>query len=251
MMRPWTLLWLALAAAVCLLLAAPAEAEEQSWADAPATRSYADYEAGASFALVGITGVFVADARPMGLAPASAAPSALADFAPVLDGSGSYLGSGLRAFYHGRYARAGLTGGLYLVDRGLTRQTGSLPPEVQVYGDVSWGGQVELFVGGQIDLRPLFPYLDVAGWLDIVQTRFDVYADEQGLIATPAYNEYAFGVGPRVGFVLPISDSIYLDLGARAGLIGMNRFGFTAGFGYTSGYLPSRPSSADIVTAYR
>lgn len=192
-------------------------------------------EEGAAFTLLGMSGTLFANAHTMTVAPGS---RALNHFAPRLDGDGAYLGSGLRGFYQGRHARAGATVGAFVLDRGLTRLDRATPAGQLVRADTSWGGHFDVFVGGQVELQPVFPYLDLVGSLDIVQTRFTAFAGGER-VHEPAYNAYLFTLGPRLGVVVPITADVYLDVGVGGGVVGANRFMFTAGFGHTTGRRPA------------
>lgn len=189
---------------------------------------------GVAFTFHGLSGVMVADGHPMSLAPGSDTPDVIAHLKPRLTGKHAYIGSGLRGFYQGEYVRAGGTVGVFLIDRGLTDRGGQTPAGYLMKADTSFGGHFEVFAGGQIHLRPIFAYLDLVGSLDIIETRYQLFADDVGLLASPAYNAYALGVGPRIGTIIPISSHIYLDLAATGGVLGINRFMFTAGFGWSS-----------------
>jgi hypothetical protein len=54
---------------------------------------------------------------------------------------------------------------------------------------------------------------------------------EDGKLDTTALNAYAFGIGPRVGVMIPVMEHIYFGLAATGGVIGANRLAITAGFG--------------------
>jgi hypothetical protein len=195
-------------------------------------------EPGVAFTLHGMTGAMIAADHEMHPAPGSDDVDAIRHLAPRLDGERGYIGSGLRVFYQGRYARAGGTVGAFVIDRGLTRMHGAPARDLLMRIDASWGGHFEAFAGGQLELQPVFPYADLVGFLDVVQSRYELYSTTEGVLATPAYNAYLFGVGPRLGIIVPISPNIYLDLSATGGVVGANRFMFTAGFGYTTGERP-------------
>lgn len=191
-------------------------------------------EDGISFTVHGLSGIMIADEHPMSLAPGSDAPDVIAHLSPRLAGKHAYIGSGLRGFYQGEYVRAGGTAGVFMVDRGLTEPGGDTPAGYLLVADRSFGGHFEVFAGGQIHLGPLVPYLDVVGSLDIVHTRYQLFAEGVGLVSIPSYNAYAFGVGPRIGAIIPISSKLYLDLAAAGSVVGINRLMFTAGFGFSS-----------------
>jgi hypothetical protein len=204
---------------------------------------------GVAVTLHGMSGAFIADAQPMEVAPGRGAPIDLDSLAPVLDGDAAFIGSGLRIFFQGEHMRLGGTLGLLLVNRGLTQLGGRVPAGYTMRADTSFGGHFEVFAGGQVDFRPLFPYLDAVGWLDIVHTEYELFEDGGPKVGDPAFNAYAFGVGPRLGLIIPVSETIYVDLAATGGVIGMNRFMFTAGFGFTSGERPIRRES-DVVVVH-
>jgi hypothetical protein len=197
-------------------------------------------EQGIAFTLHGMTGAFIADGQPMEVAPGGATGVDLGELAPTLEGEAAYIGSGLRVFFQGENMRLGGAIGALLVNRGLTQVHAAPPSGYTLRPDSSIGGHFEVFAGGQIDFRPLFPYLDAVGWLDIVHTDYELFGQGGTKVGEPAWNAYALGVGPRLGVIIPISSHVYLDLAATGGVIGMNRFLFTAGFGYTSGARPTR-----------
>lgn len=202
---------------------------------------------GVAFTLHGMTGAMIANDHTMRLAPGSDAPDVVRHITPRLDGDRGYLGSGLRGFYQGEYVRAGGTVGAFFVDRGLTDLGRAAPEGVTMRTDTSWGAHLEVFAGGQINLKPVFPYLDVVGFLDIVQTRYTVFAVGGDVLGRPSYNAYLFGVGPRLGVILPITENVYLDLAVGGGVVGANRFLFSAGFGYTTGDRPKPGNESDII----
>ena len=194
-------------------------------------------ESGLAFTLHGMSGAMIASGQEMTPAPVSSLPIAARNVVPRVDGNHGYIGSGLRGFYQGEHARVGATVGLLIVDRGLSSVDGASSRR-WIRPSSALGVHTDVFAGGQLDLRPVFPYLDLVGFFDIVQTRFEV-EEQDGAVSTAVFNAYLFGVGPRLGAIVPISQSIFLDLAAASSVVGTNRILFTAGFGFTSGRFPA------------
>jgi hypothetical protein len=67
-----------------------------------------------------------------------------------------------------------------------------------------------------------------------VNAQLQLESAEHGLLGTTPYNAFGYTVGPRLGFVVPITQKAYLDFAADAGL-GAERFGLRVGIGYMDG----------------
>jgi hypothetical protein len=190
-------------------------------------RSSCEKRGGFAASLFGTSGIFVPSDHGM---DAITDRPELAALTARFDGVGPYLGAGLRLLYMGEIARAGMSFGAFQVDRGLTLLSSSEPGSV-VRPTSSYGGHVELFVGGELDLRPVYPYADLAGWFDVVHSDV-VLSTADGTSVTNGYRSLLWGLGPRAGILVPVSRHLFFDAAATAGVLGPNRFAFTAGFGF-------------------
>lgn len=220
---------------IALLWCAPVHAQED---ESCRPAGECKLQSGFSMSVYGMSGLFIPPGISMHPAPGDALPTPLEGVDFTLEGAGPYLGTGARFFFQGRIARAGVSGGVYQLDHGLAIARGVPSGEVHLDKLYAWGGHVEAFGGGELDLRPLYPYADLAMWVDIVQTRYRLSTSAQGKLGTTALNAYNFGIGPRIGVIVPVSSNMFLDLAATGGVIGANRLSITAGLGFQTAPRP-------------
>jgi hypothetical protein len=106
-----------------------------------------------------------------------------------------------------------------------------LPEGYELQGGTIWGETIDVRLGREFQLGPLFPYVDLRLAFTIIAVTTGLRDDVQGYLGTTSYNRMSVGLGPVVGFCLPLSDELYADLSGYAGVIGDEKLGGTLGLG--------------------
>lgn len=99
-------------------------------------------------------------------------------------------------------------------------------------GRTPWAGLFDVSVGRQLRVGPVFPYLDARASLSVVQSRVELRSPADGRLSIVGYQRSLFELGPRAGLWFPLGSMVHLDLSARAGLLGPERFGIDLGLGF-------------------
>lgn len=105
-----------------------------------------------------------------------------------------------------------------------------LPAGYELEAGRLWGETVELRLGREFALGPLFPYLDLRFAFVIEAVNTQLRSESQGLLGSTQYNRYALGLGPVGGVFLPAGDA-FVDISGYAGLFGQEKYGGTVGVG--------------------
>ena len=102
-------------------------------------------------------------------------------------------------------------------------------------GRTPWAGLFDVSVGRQLRVGPVFPYIDARASLSMVESRVELRSPTDGRLSVTGYQRSLVELGPRAGLWFPLGSTVHLDLSARAGLLGPERFGIDLGLGF---YLP-------------
>src|SRR5262245_18480973 len=138
------------AAAICALAALLAS-----------SLAWADRSDGPAISAHFVGGSYVANDVALSVAPAADEPDVLRDSWVKLDGSGHFLGGGVRGLFIGDEVHLGLGIQMYSVQE-LTLRTGKLPTGLSIDPDGgAFGMGFELFLGHTFDLESLHPYLEL------------------------------------------------------------------------------------------
>jgi hypothetical protein len=170
------------------------------------------------------------EGAPLHVAYLQDEPDMLQDADVRLSEDGLTLGGGLSASLMIDGTRIGLGITLFgLQDTSIVHS--QLPDGYELQGGTIWGETVDVRLGREFRLGPLFPYLDLRLAFTIIAVNTGLRNDAQGHLGTTTYNRMSVGLGPVVGFCLPLSDALYADLSGYAGVIGDEKFGGTLGLG--------------------
>lgn len=106
----------------------------------------------------------------------------------------------------------------------------ALPAGYRLEAGRLWGETLELRVGREFQLGPLFPYIDMRVAFMIMAVNTELHGPEYGQLGNVAYNRVSLGFGPVGGLFIPLGD-MFVDLSGYAGLFGDESYGGTAGLG--------------------
>jgi len=148
-----------------------------------------------------------------------------------LVGAGPVAGAGLTILGWVGPLRLGLDEDLFWSDRGPRLRFDSLPAGYSVSSRSSWGGHVGLFAGYQRRLGPFVPYADLRAAIVVLFSTADLSHEVQGFLNSTSYSGVRLLLGPRVGLMAPLTEHLFLDMAASAGLVGPERFGGSVGLG--------------------
>ncbi len=178
---------------------------------------------------------FVADPRSDS---ATVSTGPWVDQPPVLDGKhvrlhtdGPMLGGGLRGTVVFHRMRGSIGMNLFGVDNSILVHDGLANPDLSTRTGAVWGESVDVSLGREFQLGPVFPYLDLRMCIDLTAAQLELHSRNDGLLGSTSYSRLSFGLGPLGGVFLPLGDSSFFDLGGYAGLLGAQRFAGLLGFG--------------------
>lgn len=153
------------------------------------------------------------------VAPSVSEPSVLSGSAPRLWGYGTLQGVSLRAEVLLDSTRLGVGTSIFEID-GVSLKTDTLPAGIEARAESVWGSTIELFLGRELGQGPVYPYIDGRLSFSIVQAEIGTYAEPYGHVGTTHYNGVRFGLGPRLGMLVPIGHSTMLDFTISQRLFG-------------------------------
>lgn len=164
------------------------------------------------------------------------APDALNGKNLNLRGAGWLAGGGLRVTLQAPFGLRGGVGFGLMQLGGMSLLHDDLASGVSIdFADKPMAVELELFVGKAFDAKYLFPYVDLKTSFDLVMARVATSIAGYGFVGNSDYHVWSATVAPRVGAFIPINDMMFVDLAAQYGLTGMQRAGFSVGFGVWSG----------------
>lgn len=148
-----------------------------------------------------------------------------------LDGFGSMVGGSMRAFVQsGGGVRGGLGAGIHYLG-GVDLLHEPLADGVSISLDAPWMASFELFVGKAFAAGPVAPYFDLKGVLQFVTATVELSASPYGFVGSTQYMVPSFTLAPRIGVLVPLGETFFIDIEAHQGLFGVERSGASAGLG--------------------
>lgn len=170
---------------------------------------------------------------PLKVAPFQDEPDMLADGNVRLGEDGLLLGGGLSASLMIDRTRFGLGVTFFGVgDTGILYDP--VPEGYEMQGGRLWGESLELRLGREFRLGPLFPYLDLRFVFTVVVVNTGLVEHQQGYLGNTQYNRMSLGLGPVAGLFMPLDEDFFFDISGYAGLFGDEKMGGTVGFGVWS-----------------
>lgn len=149
----------------------------------------------------------------------------------LLDGPGSFVGGGFHVAILGSDMRGG--GGIGIFDmQGMKLKHDRLPDGLSAAVGSAWGASFDVFLGRELTKGPVYPYIDLRAVVSILQTGVELHHPSYGFLGETYYNAYGFGVGPRLGVSIPLSDPWVIDISGYYGLFGAERATIVASLGF-------------------
>lgn len=108
---------------------------------------------------------------------------------------------------------------------------GALPEGYRLDADRLWGESLELRLGREFKVGPLFPYIDLRLAFMIMAVNTKLSSEDQGLLGNTQYNRMSLGLGPVAGLFIPMDDVFFFDVSGYAGLFGDEKYGGFGGVG--------------------
>lgn len=158
-------------------------------------------------------------------------PDPLRDRELKLDGGGTIFGGGLRAILVTPVMHGGIGIGGFGV-QGLSLKHKALSPGLSTSLGSTFGGNFEVYAGKELLDGPIYPYIDVRAVLTVLSAQVELRHPDYGLLGATPYNGYSFGIGPRAGVIVALGSTFFVDLSGYFGIIGAERGGIFAGFGF-------------------
>ena len=148
-------------------------------------------------------------------------PSLLRDRKLRVTGQGKTLGGDVQLAYISEDGvRWTLGAGMFSVEKLDVQPSAALPDGFSMKTRGSFGGQLSMSLGKELDLDGIRPYIDLEVIGGYAQTQVELYSDEHGLFGTTPYNAFGASFGPRVGVLLEIGEVGGLDLGVFQRFVG-------------------------------
>jgi hypothetical protein len=148
----------------------------------------------------------------------------------LIDGPGAFIGGGFHFAAIGSEMRGGMGVGFFGME-GMTLKHDRLPDGLSAKLGSAWGASFDFFLGKELVKGPVYPYLDLRAVLNVMQTGVELHHEGYGFLGETYYNAYGFGVGPRIGVSVPLSDPWVIDISAYYGLFGAERATIVASLG--------------------
>jgi hypothetical protein len=149
----------------------------------------------------------------------------------ILDGPGAFFGGGFHFVVLGPEARGGMGLGIYGM-KGMKLRHDALPPGLTTSLGTTWGVSIDAFVGRELVKGPVYPYVDVRAVVDIMQVGVQLHHPAYGVLGETSYNAFGFGLGPRIGVSIPLSDPWVIDISGYYGLFGAERAMIVTSIGF-------------------
>ena len=188
-------------------------------------------EEGAGLWLDGIASFGNVDDFSLHVAAAIKEPDPLKNKNLLLDGPGTFVGGGFHFAILGTDMRGGMGVGIFSME-GMTLKHDRLPQGLTAKVGSSWGASIDLFLGRELVKGPVYPYVDLRAVVNIMQAGVELHHESYGFLGETYYNAYGFGVGPRLGVSIPLSDPWVIDISAYYGLFGAERATVVASLGF-------------------
>jgi hypothetical protein len=164
-------------------------------------------------------------------APAEKEPDPLKQKNLLLDGPGAFVGGGFHFAILGSEMRGG--GGMEVFGmEGMKLKHDRLPQGLSAKVGSAWGVSLDFFLGRELVKGPVYPYIDLRAVVSIMQAGVELHHEGYGFLGETYYNAYGFGVGPRLGVAIPLSDPWVIDISAYYGLFGAERATIVASLGF-------------------
>lgn len=165
------------------------------------------------------------------VAPAANEPDPLKDKNLLLDGPGTFIGGGFHFAVLGSEMRGGMGMGFFGME-GMTLKHDRLPAGLSAKVGTAWGVAFDFFLGRELVKGPVYPYVDLRAVATIMQGAVELHHEGYGFLGETYYNAYGFGVGPRLGVSIPLSDPWVIDISGYYGLFGPERVTIVASVGF-------------------
>lgn len=165
------------------------------------------------------------------IAPAISEPDPLKEKNLLLDGPGAFVGGGFHFALIGSEMRGGLGVGFFSME-GMTLKHDRLAQGLSTNLGSAWGATFDFFLGRELVKGPVYPYVDLRATLNIMQAGVELHHEGYGFLGETEYNAFGFGVGPRLGVSIPLSDPWVIDVSAYYGLFGAERATVVASLGF-------------------
>jgi hypothetical protein len=157
-------------------------------------------------------------------------PDMLEDADVHFSEDGLTLGGGLSGSFMIDGTRLGLGVTIFGL-QGTSIAHDTLPEGYALKGGKIWGETIDVRLGREFPLGPVFPYVDLRLAFTIISVNTGLRDDSQGHLGTTSYERMSVGLGPVVGVCVPLSEELYADLSGYAGVIGDEKLGGTLGLG--------------------
>ncbi len=148
-----------------------------------------------------------------------------------LKADGPMYGGGFRGTYQIDRTRISLGMNLFGQDNATFTHAPLAAPDLYTRTGVVWGENIDVSLGREFRLGPLFPYLDLRVAVDLVAASLELHSWSNGLLGSAGYTSVSLCVGPTGGLFVPLDDTFFFDLAGYAGLVGAERYAGFAGLG--------------------
>ena len=162
--------------------------------------------------------------------PMTTEPDPLKERNLRLYGGGNFYGGGMHGVIYGKDVRGGLGLGVFGAD-GIELRHDALPQGISTSLARVWGVSIDVFVGRELLKGPVYPYVDLRATFDVLQAGVVMSHPDYGALGETLYNAYSFGVGPRLGVQIPLSEPWALNFSGYYGLFGAQQMTIVASIG--------------------
>lgn len=146
-------------------------------------------------------------------------------------GGGNFHGGGVHLAIYGSEVRGGVAMGAFTA-QGLDIHHDALPTGISASLGSAWGANWELFIGHEFLKGPVYPYLDLRAVFNVIQANIELRHPDYGVLGATPYNAFSFGVGPRIGIAIPLSDPWVIDVSGSYGLFGAEQTTLVVSLGF-------------------
>ena len=149
----------------------------------------------------------------------------------TLDGEGALAGGGLQVNVTLYGVRAGLGFSFFGVEKTRFRHD-PLPDGLRLVTGDPWGLRLDGFLGYELLQGRVRPYVDIVASGAFLGLDVDLHHPAYGELARTQYSGGAFGLGPRAGLSVGLSQHVFADVSAMYSVFGLERLRVTGGIGF-------------------
>ena len=171
------------------------------------------------------------DAAKVSTGPWVDEPDAVKGTNVRLKADGPMYGGGFRATFAIDRTRISLGMNVFGLDNATFTHAPIASPDLYTRTGMVWGESVDLALGREFRVGPIFPYLDLRMCMDLVAANLELHSWSNGLLGSTGYTDFSLGLGPMGGVFVPLDEVFFFDLAGYAGLVGAERYAGFAGFG--------------------